>query len=136
MLLVGRVTWTLSACVQLRHVIFLSPYIVESTGSMGGIDVFAASGGTRSSYLRVSALNSLIVDLPEPELLMKQKHDVLTRFLGVLKLLVEVYTIPQTSLNIFADKDGRFISFNRCGNLFLNLRYFEAWRTSCVSALL
>jgi hypothetical protein len=86
--------------------------------------------------LRNSALNSLIVDLPEPELLMKQKRDVLARFLDVLKHLLEVYSIPQTSLHIFADKEGRFISFNRGGNLFLNLRYFEAWRTSCLSALL
>jgi len=67
---------------------------------------------------------------------MKQKRDVLARFLDILKLLLEVYTIPQTTLHIFADKDGRFISFNRRGNLFLNLRYFEAWRTFCVSALL
>lgn len=86
--------------------------------------------------LRDSALNSLIVDLPEPELLMKQKHDVLARFLDVLKPLLAVYTIPQTSLHIFADTEGRFISFNRGGNLFINLRYFEAWRTSSVSALL
>ena len=82
------------------------------------------------------ALHSLIVDLTEPELLMKQKHDVLGRFLDVLKPLMAVYTIPQTSLHIFADKERRFISFNRGGNLFLNLRYFEEWRTSCVSALL
>jgi hypothetical protein len=86
--------------------------------------------------LRDSALNSLIVDLPEHELLMKQKHDVLARFLDVLKPLMATYTIPQTSLHIFADKEGRFISFNRGGNLFLNLRYFEAWRTSCLSAVL
>jgi hypothetical protein len=44
MLLVGQVTWTLSACVQLRRMIFLSPYSVESTGSMGGIKVFAGPG--------------------------------------------------------------------------------------------
>ena len=67
---------------------------------------------------------------------MEQKHDVLARFLDVLKPLLEVYTIPQTSLHIFADKDGRFISFNRRGILFLNLRYFEAWRKSCVSTVL
>jgi hypothetical protein len=86
--------------------------------------------------LRDSALNSLIVDLPEPDLLMVQKIDVIARFLGVLQPLMEVYTIPQTSLHIFADKEARFISFNRGGNIFLNLRYFETWRTSCVSALL
>jgi hypothetical protein len=67
---------------------------------------------------------------------MRQKHDVLARFLDVLKPILAVYAIPQTSLRIFADKEGRFISFNRDGNLFLNLRYFEAWRTSYLSALL
>ncbi|KAF8497460.1 hypothetical protein F5888DRAFT_1613660, partial [Russula emetica] len=83
-------------------------------GTIGGIDVFAAS------------------DLPEPELLMKQKHDVLARFLDVLEPLMAVYTIPRTSLHIFADKERRFISFNRGGNLFLNLRYFEAWHDNDV----
>jgi hypothetical protein len=67
---------------------------------------------------------------------MRQKRDVLARFLDVLEPLLAVYSIPQTSLHIFADKEGRFISFNRGGILFLNLRYFEEWRTSCVSALL
>jgi hypothetical protein len=86
--------------------------------------------------LRDSALNSLIVDLPEPDLLMRKKHKILRRFLDVLELLLEVYSIPQTSLHIFADKEMRFISFNRGGNIFLNLRFFEEWRTSCVSALL
>jgi hypothetical protein len=86
--------------------------------------------------LRDSALNSLIVDLPEPDLLMRQKHKVLRRFLDLLELLLEVYSIPRTSLTIFADKEMRFILFNRGGNIFLNLRFFEEWRTSCVSALL
>jgi hypothetical protein len=67
---------------------------------------------------------------------MKRKHKVLGRFLVVLKLLLGVYSIPQTSLHIFADKEGRFISFNRGGNIFLNLLFFEEWRTSCVSVLL
>ena len=92
--------------------------------------------GLTQLELRDSVLNSLIIDLPEPDLLMKQKKDVLGRFLDVLQPLMAVYTIPQTSLNIFADKEGLFISFNRGGSLFLNLRYFESWRTSCVSALL
>ena len=81
------------------------------------------------------ALNSHIVDLPEPKLLVKQKHDVLARFLDVLKHLLAVYEIPHSSLHIFFDKEWRFISFNRHGRLFLNLRYFEEYRTSCVSAL-
>ena len=63
---------------------------------------------------------------------MKQKHDVLARFLDVLEHLSAVYEIQQTSLHIFADKEWRFVSFNRHGRLFLNLRYFEEYRTSCV----
>jgi hypothetical protein len=59
--------------------------------------------------LRDSALNSLTVDLPEPDLLMRQKHKVLGRFLSVLEPLLGVYSIPQTSLHIFADKEMRFI---------------------------
>ncbi len=44
MLLVGQGTWTLSACIRLCRVIFLSPYNVNSTGSMGGVKVFAGPG--------------------------------------------------------------------------------------------
>jgi len=131
MLLVGRVTWTLSACVQLRHVIFLSPYIVESTGSMGGIKVFAGPGEIFLTDLNSETLtlNSLIVELPERQTLIERKHDVLARFLHILNPLVEVYKIPQTCLHVFADSEGQLVAFNRSGSLFMNLRYFEAWRT-------
>jgi hypothetical protein len=63
---------------------------------------------------------------------MQRKHDVLARFIHVLKPLAEVYKIPQTSLQVFADKEGQLISFNRNGCLIMNLRYFEARRTSYV----
>jgi len=74
-------------------------------------------------------LNSLIVDLPERQTLVQRKHDVLARFLHILNPLVEVYKIPQTSLHVFADSEGQLVAFNRSGSLFMNLRYFEAWRT-------
>jgi hypothetical protein len=61
---------------------------------------------------------------------------VLARFLHVLNPLVEVYNIPRTSLHVFADQEGQLVAFNRNGSLFMNLRYFEAWRTSRLSALL
>jgi hypothetical protein len=79
---------------------------------------------------RGSALHSINVDLPEPESLIQHKHDTLTRFLHVLKPLVELYKIPQTSLQVFADVEGQLISLNKGGSLVMNLRYFEAWRTS------
>jgi len=82
---------------------------LEPVGSMGDIKIFA------------------VPDLPEPESFIERKHDVLARFLYVLKPLVELYKIPQTSLQIFADKEGQLISLKRGGCLVMNLRYFEAW---------
>ncbi|KAH9039973.1 hypothetical protein EDB84DRAFT_1476646 [Lactarius hengduanensis] len=78
-------------------------------GSMGGVKVFAAQ------------------DLPEGELLVQRKHDVLARFLHVLNPLVAIYKIPQSSLHVFADNEGQLVAFNRNGSLFMNLRYYEAW---------
>jgi hypothetical protein len=82
------------------------------------------------------AFNSLIVDVPERKSLVQRKHDVLARFLHVLNALVDVYKFPKTSLHVFADQEGQLVAFNRNGSLFMNLRYFEAWRTSCLSSLL
>jgi hypothetical protein len=111
--------------------IFLFAYKVESTGSMGGIKVFAGPGEIPLPDLNPETLtlNSLIVDLPERQTLIQRKHDVLARFLHVLNPLVEVYKIPQTCLHVFADSEGQLVAFNRSGSLFMNLRYFEAWRT-------
>lgn len=74
-------------------------------------------------------LNSVIVELPERQTLIERKHDVLARFLHILNPLVDVYRIPRTSLHVFADSEGQLVAFNRSGSLFMNLRYFEAWRT-------
>ena len=95
---------------------------------MGDIKVFAVPGRILLLGLDPETLHSIIVDLPEPESLIERKHDVLARFIHVLKPLVELYKIPQTSLQVFADKEGQLISLNRGGCLVMNLRYFEAWR--------
>ena len=81
-------------------------------------------------------LNPFIIDVPERKSLVQRKHDVLARFLHVLNPLVEIYKVPKTSLHVFADQEGQLVAFNRNGSLFMNLRYFEAWRASCLSSLL
>ena len=112
----------------------LSLINAKSTGSMGGVKVFAAQGmGISSPNLNSETQYSapeilLTIDLPERESLIQRKRDVLARFLHVLLPLVSIYKIPQTSLHIFADKEGQLVAFNRSGSLFMNLRYFEAWR--------
>ena len=118
---------------SLCRVIFF-PLTMSNPGSMGETKIFAAPGRILllNLSLRGSVLNPLFVDLPEPESLIQRKHDVLARFIHVLKPLVELYKIPQTSVQVFADKEGQLISFNRSGCLIMNLRYFETWRTSWV----
>lgn len=59
---------------------------------------------------------------------MHLKRDILARFIHIIKPLVEVYKLPPTSLHIFYDLGGEMIAFNRNASIFLNLRYFEAWR--------
>jgi hypothetical protein len=132
MLLAKQETWSMSARVPLSRDSFVLSN-VEPTGSMGDIKIFAAPGGIILPNLNPDT-HSIIVDLPEPESLIQRKRDVLARFIHVLKPLVELYKIPQTSLQVFADKEGQLICLNRSGCLVMNLRYFEAWRTSWVSA--
>jgi hypothetical protein len=59
---------------------------------------------------------------------MTTKHDAIARFIQVIKPLGEIYNIPFTTLHIFYDQSGKMIAFNRNGSIFLNLRYYEAWR--------
>lgn len=59
---------------------------------------------------------------------MTTKHDVLARFIHVIQPLGQVYKLPPTSLHIFYDLGGEMIAFNRNASIFLNLRYYEAWR--------
>lgn len=61
---------------------------------------------------------------------MTRKLDVLQRFIHVVAPLSKVYDLPMSALHIFFDTAGGLIAFNRNGSLFLNLRYFEAWRKS------
>lgn len=42
--------------------------------------------------------------------------------------LARVYKLPLPTLHIFYDVAGDLIAFNRNASIFLNLRFFEAWR--------
>ena len=101
-------------------------------GEMGGVQVFVARG----SYYR-PITNSLagvliqrygLADIQHPKELLGEKRDVLARFIHVAQPLVGVYGLPAGSVHIFWDTAGGTIAFNRNGSVFLNGRYFEAWR--------
>lgn len=59
---------------------------------------------------------------------MDRKRDTLKRFVDVLHPIRVIYDLPAATLHIFSDTSGDLIAFNRSGSIFLNLRYYEAWR--------
>jgi hypothetical protein len=73
------------------------------------------------------------IDVPEPHTFLTRKRDSLARFIHVVTPLANVYSLPMTALHIFYDLAGGLIAFNRNGSLFLNLRFFEAWRAYAYS---
>jgi hypothetical protein len=106
----------------------------SNIGSMGGVKVFAAEGTIFSLTSATKHRPLVSTDLPERDTLIQRKRDALARFIHVLNPLVAVYKIPPSSLHIFADPEGQLVAFNRGGSLFMNLRYYEAWRTSRVAS--
>lgn len=66
--------------------------------------------------------------MPDAETFMTRMRDPLARFIHAVQPLAHIYTLPMTSMHIFYDMAGGLIAFNRNGSIFLNLRYFEAWR--------
>ena len=74
------------------------------------------------------------VDVPDVDAFMTSMHDILARFVNILTPVAELYGLSLTLLHVFYDVAGGPIAFNRDGSIFLNLRYFEAWR-ECYLAL-
>ena len=77
---------------------------------------------------QLTRLNVLEVPSSQRQDFMRIKQDSIARFIHVMTPLANVYQLPLTSLHIFYDLGGGIIAFNRNGSIFLNLRYFEAWR--------
>ncbi len=94
---------------------------------MGGIK-FYVSRGQLIILPCLSSFAEISIDIPHAQQLLTVKRDSLARFIHIIKPLGEVYGLPATSLHVFYDISGGLIAFNRKASLFLNLRFFEAWR--------
>jgi len=98
---------------------------------MRQIKIFVAQGISRFAnfFLLLNEFRS-VADVPEKEAqtVLKVKSDPLTRFIHVMKSLAYVYDLGLANLHIFYDTKGGLIAFNRNRSIFLNLRYYEAWR--------
>ncbi|KAF8553535.1 hypothetical protein OG21DRAFT_1485363 [Imleria badia] len=87
---------------------------LQLRGKIGDIEVHVAEG------------------VPEFDMLMKDKHEPLGRFVGTITPIATAFNLPITSLHIFYDVPGGPIAFNRGGNIYLNLRFFEEWHDADV----
>ena len=72
----------------------------------------------------------ILSEVPDYANIIPRKHDTIARFIHVIKPLRTLYKLPPTSVNVFYDLQGETIAFNRNASIFLNLRYYEAWRKS------
>ena len=59
---------------------------------------------------------------------MKEKKDVIARFIGVMMPILNLYPLPLTKVHIFYDLGGSATTFNRNGSIFVNLRHYEYLR--------
>ncbi|KAJ6495551.1 hypothetical protein C8R47DRAFT_1213045 [Mycena vitilis] len=73
-------------------------------------------------------------EVPDQHLFIPSKYEPLSRFVHIIGVLAQVYSLPMSSLHIFSDLDGGLIGFNRQGSIFFNLRYYEAWHDADVKA--
>ena len=100
-------------------------------GQMGAIKIYLSQGDLATTWFHLRQLtksNVLEVPSSQRENFMRFKQEAIARFIHVMTPLSKIYQLPLTSLHIFYDLEGGIIAFNRNGSIFLNLRYFEAWR--------
>jgi len=95
---------------------------------MGKVKVYVSRGAIDCGMIFSLQLTNFHVGVPQPQTFMATKHDSLARFIHIMSFLAQVYELPLTSLHVFYDLEGGLIAFNRNASIFLNLRYFEAWR--------
>lgn len=103
---------------------------LPSVGTMGSFKVYVSRGKFFTYYSMGWCVDDppICVEVTEREKIMTSKHDQLARFMHIIRMLGRVYKLPDTSLHVFYDISGPLIAFNRNGSLFMNLRYYEAWR--------
>ncbi|KAF8431278.1 hypothetical protein L210DRAFT_3651176 [Boletus edulis BED1] len=66
--------------------------------------------------------------VPDANGFMARMHGPLGRFVDIIISLSQIYHFSTEKLRIFYDVSGGCIAFNRGGIIYLNLRYFDAWR--------
>ena len=96
---------------------------------MGQVRIYSSKGTVARICQESHGLTKFNIDVPNPGELLKTRRDSIARFIYVVRPIRDIFQLPPTSVHIFYDLAGSTIAFNRNASIFLNLRYFEAWRT-------
>ena len=125
----GRADNLLSAGTWIECPFFF--YFTIHVGQMGPVKIYISEGDPAATLFPLKQLTRLnVIDVPSSQRqdFMRIKQDSIARFIHIMTPLASIYQLPLTCLHIFYDLEGGIIALNRNGSLFLNLRYFEAWR--------
>lgn len=95
---------------------------------MGKVRLFFSKGTVTRKRQEGHNLTNSNLDIPNPAELLKAKKDAIARFIHVMMPVRDLFQLPPTSVHVFYDLAGSTIAFNRNASIFLNLRYYEAWR--------
>ena len=95
---------------------------------MGKVRLFFSKGTVTRICRKGRNLTNFNADILDPSEVLKVKKNVIARFIHVVVPIRDLYQLPPTSVHIFCDPAGSTIAFNRNASIFLNLRYYEAWR--------
>jgi hypothetical protein len=98
---------------------------IKHLGTVDEIKIYT-SLGMLSALCHTKLSEKTLPDV-DPSIL-ATKHASIVRFISLIKPLRTLYGLHPQSLHIFYDTSGSTIAFNRNASLFLNLRFFEAWR--------
>ena len=99
-------------------------------GEMGNVRLYFSKGMVIGMCLMGHDLTNFNADILNPSEVLNAKKNVIARFIHVVVPIRDLYQLPPTSVHIFCDSAGSTIAFNRDASIFLNLRYYEAWRMS------
>ena len=108
---------------QMQEVHEASSSYCDVTGVAANLTLAAEIGG-----MRVFLSPEL-----DPGSTLSENHDALVRLIDTIyKPVGEMFGLDPRSLNVFADKSGPNIAFNRGGAIFLNFRYYKEWHDDLV----
>ena len=87
------------------------------------------SKGRPSNTSEDHILISLNPDIVDPTKIVGARKGAIDRFIGILMPILDLFQLPLTKIHIFYHLAGNTVTLNNNGSIFVNLGYYEGWRT-------